>query len=287
MSTAERTIEELATQDYKYGFVTDVEADTLPRGLNEEVIREISGGRASRSGCSSGASRRTARGRRWKSRSGGTSSTTPSTSRTSSTTPRRRRRRRSPASTRSIRRSGGPSRSSASRSTSRRRWRAWPSTRSSTASRWRRPSGASWPSWGSSSARSPRRCGTTPTWCAKYLGTRRAAHRQLLRRAQLGGLQRRLVRLHPEGRALPDGAVDLLPHQRAEHGAVRADADHRGRGGVRELPRRVHGADARREPAARGGRRAGRARPARRSSTRPCRTGIRATRKARAASTTS
>ena len=25
---------------------------------------------------------------------------------------------------------------------------------------------------------------------------------------------RRLVRLHPEGRALPDGAVDLLPHQR-------------------------------------------------------------------------
>ncbi len=42
MSTAERTIEELATQDYKYGFVTDVEADTLPRGLNDQVIREIS-----------------------------------------------------------------------------------------------------------------------------------------------------------------------------------------------------------------------------------------------------
>ncbi len=43
----------------------------------------------------------------------------------------------------------------------------------------------------------------------------RAVHRQLLRDAQLGGLQRRLVRLHPEGRPLPDGAVDLLPHQRA------------------------------------------------------------------------
>jgi Fe-S cluster assembly protein SufB len=42
MSTAERTIEELATQDYKYGFVTDVEADSVPRGLNEDVIREIS-----------------------------------------------------------------------------------------------------------------------------------------------------------------------------------------------------------------------------------------------------
>ena len=84
----------------------------------------------------------------------------------------------------------------------------------------------------------------------------RAAHRQLLRRAQLGGVQRRLVRLHPEGRPLPDGAVDLLPHQREGHRAVRADADHRRRGLVRQLPRRLHGADARREPAARRGRRA-------------------------------
>ncbi|HOC17769.1 MAG TPA: Fe-S cluster assembly protein SufB [Vicinamibacterales bacterium] len=42
MSTAERTIEELATQEYKYGFVTDVEADAVPRGLNEDIVREIS-----------------------------------------------------------------------------------------------------------------------------------------------------------------------------------------------------------------------------------------------------
>ena len=55
-------------------------------------------------------------------------------------------------------------------------------------------------------------------------------HRQLLRDAQFGGLQRRLVRLHPEGRALPDGAVDLFPHQRAQHRPVRAHADRR-RGG--------------------------------------------------------
>ena len=88
----------------------------------------------------------------------------------------------------------------------------------------------------------------------------RAVHRQLLRGAQLGGLQRRLVRLHPEGRALPDGAVDLLPHQRQGHRPVRAHADHRRRGRVRQLPRRLHGADARREPAARRGRRARRAR---------------------------
>ena len=28
--------------DYKYGFITDVETDSLPKGLNEEVIRAIS-----------------------------------------------------------------------------------------------------------------------------------------------------------------------------------------------------------------------------------------------------
>ena len=42
MSTATQTIEELANQEYKHGFVTDVEADTIPKGLNEDVIRLIS-----------------------------------------------------------------------------------------------------------------------------------------------------------------------------------------------------------------------------------------------------
>ncbi len=88
----------------------------------------------------------------------------------------------------------------------------------------------------------------------------RAVHRQLLRDAELRRVQRRLVRLRAEGRALPDGALDLLPHQRAQHRPVRAHAHHRRRGRVRELPRGLHRADARREPAARGGRRARRAR---------------------------
>ena len=44
------------------------------------------------------------------------------------------------------------------------------------------------------------------------------------------------------------------------HRPVRADADHRRRGRVRQLSRRLHRADARREPAARRGRRAGGAR---------------------------
>jgi len=42
MSTETKTIEELATQEYKYGFVTDIEADTVPRGLNEDTVRQIS-----------------------------------------------------------------------------------------------------------------------------------------------------------------------------------------------------------------------------------------------------
>jgi Fe-S cluster assembly protein SufB len=42
MSTATETIEELAVQEYKYGFVTDIEQDTVPPGLNEDVIRMIS-----------------------------------------------------------------------------------------------------------------------------------------------------------------------------------------------------------------------------------------------------
>jgi len=35
-------IEQLAEQEYKYGFVTDIEQDVAPKGLNEDVIRTIS-----------------------------------------------------------------------------------------------------------------------------------------------------------------------------------------------------------------------------------------------------
>jgi Fe-S cluster assembly protein SufB len=43
MSTTEtQKIEELANQEYKFGFVTDIEADTLPKGLNEDIIRQLS-----------------------------------------------------------------------------------------------------------------------------------------------------------------------------------------------------------------------------------------------------
>lgn len=41
MSNTE-TIEKLATQEYRYGWTTEIEQETLPKGLNEEIIAEIS-----------------------------------------------------------------------------------------------------------------------------------------------------------------------------------------------------------------------------------------------------
>src|SRR3989337_887052 len=40
-STEVKTIEELTNREYKYVFVTDIEADTLPKGLNEDIIRQL------------------------------------------------------------------------------------------------------------------------------------------------------------------------------------------------------------------------------------------------------
>ena len=36
------TIEQIASQEYKYGFITDIEADTAPAGLSEDIVRFIS-----------------------------------------------------------------------------------------------------------------------------------------------------------------------------------------------------------------------------------------------------
>jgi Fe-S cluster assembly protein SufB len=42
MSSAVNNLNELANREYKYGFVTSIEADSAPPGLNEEIIRFIS-----------------------------------------------------------------------------------------------------------------------------------------------------------------------------------------------------------------------------------------------------
>jgi Fe-S cluster assembly protein SufB len=57
-------IETLVNREYPYGFVTDVETDTIGRGLNEDVIRVISQKKNEPSSCSLGGSRHIAAGSR-------------------------------------------------------------------------------------------------------------------------------------------------------------------------------------------------------------------------------
>ena len=42
MTEEDKILEEVTGAEYKYGFTTDVESDTIPKGLNEDVIRLIS-----------------------------------------------------------------------------------------------------------------------------------------------------------------------------------------------------------------------------------------------------
>jgi Fe-S cluster assembly protein SufB len=42
MSTATETIEGFVKKEYQYGFITDIEAESAPPGLNEEIVRFIS-----------------------------------------------------------------------------------------------------------------------------------------------------------------------------------------------------------------------------------------------------
>jgi Fe-S cluster assembly protein SufB len=42
MSASKNIIDEVTKGDYKYGFYTDIESDSIPKGLNEDIIRLIS-----------------------------------------------------------------------------------------------------------------------------------------------------------------------------------------------------------------------------------------------------
>ena len=42
MTENSKSLEQLTSQEYKYGFVTDIEQETLPPGLDEDVVRAIS-----------------------------------------------------------------------------------------------------------------------------------------------------------------------------------------------------------------------------------------------------
>ena len=38
----DKLLEKVTTTEYKYGFTTDIESDTIPKGLSEDVVRIIS-----------------------------------------------------------------------------------------------------------------------------------------------------------------------------------------------------------------------------------------------------
>ena len=42
MTIKNKEVRKVASQAYKYGWVTDVESDVAPRGLTEDVVRWIS-----------------------------------------------------------------------------------------------------------------------------------------------------------------------------------------------------------------------------------------------------
>ena len=93
---------------------------------------------------------------------------------------------------------------------------------------------------------------------ARVLRDHHPAGRQQVRGAELGRVVGRLVRVHPAWRQRGHPASGVLPHQRGEHGPVRADAHHRRRGLLRPLHRGLHGPDVYHELAALGGGRADR-----------------------------
>ena len=40
--TEEELKKELETKEYEYGFYTDIESETFPKGLNVDIVRQIS-----------------------------------------------------------------------------------------------------------------------------------------------------------------------------------------------------------------------------------------------------
>ena len=38
----DKVLNEVTSGEYKYGFVTDIETDVIPKGLSEDVVRLIS-----------------------------------------------------------------------------------------------------------------------------------------------------------------------------------------------------------------------------------------------------
>ena len=240
-------VETLVNKEYKHGFVTDIESDVAPKGLSEDIVRLISAKKSEPEWLLEW---------RLKAYRGWLKMTEPhwpnvkyppidyqdisyySAPKTSQAAGQPGRGR-SRSCCETYKKLGIPL-------TSRRCSPAWRWTRSSTRSRSAPPTRPSWRSRGSSSAPSARRCGSIPSWCGSTWARWCRYSDNFFAALNSAVFSDGSFVYMPEGRALPDGAVHLLPDQRRGHRPVRAHADHRRRGRVRELPRGLHRAQARR-----------------------------------------
>ena len=261
MSTSTEVIEELANTEYKYGFVTDVEQDIVPKGLNEDVVRLISAKKGEPEWLLEW---RLKAFRAW------LKMTEPTLAERQVRADRlpghqllrgaegeeeaQQHGRGRSGDPRDLRQARHPARSSSSCSP------ASPSTRCSIRCRWRRRSASKLAKLGIIFCSFSEAVREHPDLVKQYLGSVVPHTDNFFAALNSAVFSDGSFVYVPEGRALPDGAVDLLPHQRQGHRPVRADADRLRRRRDGQLPRRLHGAEARREPAARRGRRARRAR---------------------------
>ena len=74
-------IKEVTQSEYKYGFVSDIEADEIPVGLNEETVRLISKKKVNPNGFLNSDSTLLRSGKTWNSPTGDTSTFLQSTTR--------------------------------------------------------------------------------------------------------------------------------------------------------------------------------------------------------------
>ena len=214
---ATQNLDELITQEYRHGFVTDIEADTVPQGLNEDIVRLIS---AKKNEPEFMLEWRLKAYRHW------LTMTEPHVAERALSAHRlpghhlllgAEDRRAGPKSLdevdpellRDLREARHPA------ARARDAWPAWRWMRCSTAFRWRPRSRTSWPRRASSSARSPKRCTSIRSWCRSTSGSVVPYTDNFFAALNSAVFTDGSFCYIPQGRALPDGAVHLFPHQRA------------------------------------------------------------------------
>jgi hypothetical protein len=212
-------IEEFAEKDYEYGFVTDIESEGLPPGLNEGIIRQLS---AIKGEPAEMTEYRLKAFRHWQTRRG------------------------RPVAARDLRKARHPHRGA--EGTGRRRGRRGVRQRLGGDHLPRELAEAGVIFCSISEAVQDH-----PELVKKYLGTVVPPTDNYYAALNSAVYTDGTFVYVPKTPAARWSCQHLLPHQYRQHRPVRAHADRRRRGQLRQLPGGLHGAAARREPAARRG----------------------------------